>query len=96
MAAASTSFAESLPNISRNSGKFKKKIEGITQHFERRNPADLKSPPQFPRSFNLQEQGRFALGFYQQCAADRKAAEERKAQKKAEQTNQFETQGEHN
>jgi CRISPR-associated protein Csd1 len=32
-------------------------------------PAPLQ-PPQFPRAFSLQEQGRFALGFYQQKAAD--------------------------
>lgn len=83
--------SRTFPGVAVN---LRKKIEGITQHFERQNPADLKSPPQFPRSFNLQEQGRFALGFYQQCAADRKAGEERKAQKKAEQTNQSETQGE--
>lgn len=31
------------------------------------------NPPQFPRSFNLQAQGRFALGFYQQIAADKEA-----------------------
>jgi CRISPR-associated protein Csd1 len=30
-------------------------------------------PPQFPRSFDLQQQGRFALGFYQQIAADKEA-----------------------
>ncbi|MGI8556382.1 MAG: type I-C CRISPR-associated protein Cas8c/Csd1 [Pyrinomonadaceae bacterium] len=84
-------ISRTFPGIAVN---LRKKIEGITQHFERLNPADLKSPPQFPRSFNLQEQGRFALGFYQQCAADRKASEERKAQKTTEQTNQSEIQGE--
>ena len=68
-----------------NRGKaeaIKQKIEQITKHFERRNPADVKSPPQLPRSFNLQEQGRFALGFYQQCAADRTARQEYKKQQK--------------
>jgi CRISPR-associated protein Csd1 len=62
---------------------FRKKIEGITKSFERK-VNDLKSPPQFPGSFNLQQQGRFALGFYQQCAADRKLKEEAIAKKKAE------------
>ena len=72
------------------SENFRTKIEGITKSFEREIPNDLKSPPQFPRSFNLQQQGRFALGFYQQCAADRKAKEEATAKKKAEQNLQTE------
>jgi CRISPR-associated protein Csd1 len=33
-------------------------------------PREGKQPPVFPRVLNLQEQGRFALGFYQQQAAD--------------------------
>jgi len=37
-------------------------------------------PPNFPRSLNLQDQGRFAIGFYQQQAADFAA---RNANKKA-------------
>lgn len=74
---------------------FRKKIEGITKTFERKVPDDLKSSPQFPRSFNLQQQGRFALGFYQQCAADRKLKEEAIAKKKAEQNQQTE-EGEQN
>jgi len=45
-----------------------KKIENISMKFQ--NPSPNK-PPQFPRSFNLQQQGRFALGFYQQKASDR-------------------------
>lgn len=74
---------------------FKKKIEGITKSFERKVPNDLKSPPQFPKNFNLQQQGRFALGFYQQCAADRKAKEDATAKKKAEQNQQI-NEGEQN
>ena len=74
---------------------FRKKIEGISKSFERKIPNDLKSPPQFPRSFNLQQQGRFALGFYQQCAADRKLKEEATAKKKAEQNQQL-NEGEQN
>ena len=38
-------------------------------------PAPLQ-PPQFPRTFSLVEQGRFALGFYQQKAADDAARKE--------------------
>jgi CRISPR-associated protein Csd1 len=34
------------------------------------HPAEGKQPPVFPRVLNLQAQGRFALGFYQQQAAD--------------------------
>ncbi|MEO6726792.1 MAG: type I-C CRISPR-associated protein Cas8c/Csd1, partial [Blastocatellia bacterium] len=45
----------------------KRKIAEIAALF--RQPAPLQ-PPQFPRTFSLQEQGRFALGFYQQKAAD--------------------------
>ena len=33
-------------------------------------PAKLGLPPMFPRTLDLQAQGRFALGFYQQMAAD--------------------------
>jgi CRISPR-associated protein Csd1 len=46
---------------------FKRRIVGIAALFPQ--PAPLQ-PPQFPRTFSLQEQGRFALGFYQQKAAD--------------------------
>lgn len=34
------------------------------------HPTEGKQPPVFPRVLNLQAQGRFALGFYQQQAAD--------------------------
>jgi CRISPR-associated protein Csd1 len=33
-------------------------------------PGETHQPPVFPRVLNLQAQGRFALGFYQQQAAD--------------------------
>ena len=33
-------------------------------------PAKVGAPPMFPRTLDLQAQGRFALGFYQQMAAD--------------------------
>jgi hypothetical protein len=36
-------------------------------------PGEGKQPPGFPRVLNLQAQGRFALGFYQQQAADNAA-----------------------
>jgi CRISPR-associated protein Csd1 len=45
----------------------KNEIAEICAKFKQSNP------PQFPRSFNLQAQGRFALGFYQQIAADKEA-----------------------
>lgn len=48
----------------------KKKIELIAALFRQ---TDARFPPQFPRSFDLRAQGRFALGFYQQKASDRQA-----------------------
>jgi len=36
-------------------------------------PARPGEPPDFPRTLDLQAQGRFALGFYQQLAADHAA-----------------------
>jgi CRISPR-associated protein Csd1 len=63
-----------LRKVARNNpGKaaaLKQKIADISTHFR---PAGEGKPPQFPRSFNLQEQGRFALGFYQQMAVDKEA-----------------------
>jgi CRISPR-associated protein Csd1 len=63
-----------LKKISRQGDKgkaaaeaIKRKIAEIAALFAQ--PAPLQ-PPQFPRTFSLQEQGRFALGFYQQKAAD--------------------------
>lgn len=41
------------------------------------------TPPQFPRYFTLVEQGRFALGFYQQMAARKAAIDEYMKKKKA-------------
>ncbi|MFN0120854.1 MAG: type I-C CRISPR-associated protein Cas8c/Csd1, partial [Blastocatellia bacterium] len=54
----------------------KRKIAGIAALFPQ--PAPL-LPPEFPRTFSLQEQGRFALGFYQQKAADDAARREHAA-----------------
>lgn len=45
----------------------KRRIAEVACHFAQVMPG---AAPAFPRSFNLQEQGRFALGFYQQKAAD--------------------------
>jgi CRISPR-associated protein Csd1 len=45
----------------------KRRIAGIAALFPQPKP---NVPPQFPRTFSLVEQGRFALGFYQQKAAD--------------------------
>lgn len=60
-----------LKKVSRsNRGKaeaIKHKIAEICAKFTKSNP------PQFPRSFDLQQQGRFALGFYQQIAFDKEA-----------------------
>ncbi len=63
-----------LKKISRQGDKgkaaseaIKRRIAGIASLFPQ--PAHNR-PPEFPRTFSLQEQGRFALGFYQQKAAD--------------------------
>ncbi len=52
-------------------------IEGILALFK---PAQPGRPPTFPRTLDLQSQGRFAIGFYQQTAADAAA---RNANKKS-------------
>ena len=39
-------------------------------------------PPRFPRQLSLEEQGRFALGYYQQMAADQQARRDAAAAKK--------------
>ncbi|MGL6076805.1 MAG: type I-C CRISPR-associated protein Cas8c/Csd1 [Fimbriiglobus sp.] len=46
-------------------------------------PAGEGLPPRFPATLSLEAQGRFALGFYQQLAADRKAIREATALKNA-------------
>jgi CRISPR-associated protein Csd1 len=48
----------------------KRKIEEIACRFRQRDP---RFPPEFPRAFDMRAQGRFALGFYQQKAAERQA-----------------------
>lgn len=45
-------------------------IEGVLVRFK---PAQPGKPPTFPRTLDLQAQGRFALGFYQQNAAEASA-----------------------
>jgi len=76
-----------LRKISRNGDTGKRAAEAI-----KRRIGDIAAlfpqpapnlPPQFPRTFNLQEQGRFALGFYQQMAARRAAIDEYMRKKKA-------------
>jgi len=47
-----------------------------------------RTPPHFPRVLDLQAQGRFALGFYQQKAADAEAIAKAVAGKKQSQNNQ--------
>lgn len=57
----------------------KQRIAGIAALFPQPGP---NLPPQFPRTFNLQEQGRFALGFYQQMAERRANIDEYLRKKK--------------
>jgi CRISPR-associated protein Csd1 len=47
-----------------------------------------RTSPHFPRVLDLQAQGRFALGFYQQKAADAEAIAKADAEKKQSQNNQ--------
>jgi CRISPR-associated protein Csd1 len=58
----------------------KSRIAGIAALFSQPKP---NLPPQFPRAFSLVEQGRFALGFYQQKASDDAARRAAKASKDA-------------
>jgi CRISPR-associated protein Csd1 len=70
--------------------KLRKSKPGVYQALQKRleeivaptpeQPVGLKN---FPPTLTLQDQGLFALGFYHQRAADRKAAQEAKAQKNA-------------
>jgi CRISPR-associated protein Csd1 len=59
----------------------KRKIAEIASLFPQPKPT---LPPEFPRAFSLVEQGRFALGFYQQKAADDAARRQRRETKDAE------------
>ena len=59
----------------------KRKIAEIAALFPQPAP---NQPPQFPRTFSLQQQGRFALGFYQQKAVDDAARREHKAKNQSD------------
>lgn len=52
--------------------RIRQQIEEIASRFVP-DAGARNQPPQFPRVFDLRAQGRFALGFYQQKAADRAA-----------------------
>jgi CRISPR-associated protein Csd1 len=58
-----------------------KQIQDILARFK---PCKNEMPPDFPRRLDLQAQGRFALGFYQQQAADAAARTEAKDANKNE------------
>lgn len=60
--------------------KIKSTITETVALFQPDRPGEA---PQFPRHFNLVEQGRFALGFYQQMAARKAAIDEYVRRKKA-------------
>lgn len=64
----------------RAAAKIKRSIIDIASLFSPETPG---SSPQFPRYFTLIEQGRFALGFYQQMAARKAAIDEYIKRKKA-------------
>lgn len=76
-----------LKKIARQGNKGKKaadaiktRISGIAKLFPQPAP---NQPPSFPRTFHLQAQGRFALGFYQQMAVRKAAIEAYLKKKKA-------------
>ncbi|MDX8377859.1 MAG: type I-C CRISPR-associated protein Cas8c/Csd1, partial [Mariprofundales bacterium] len=64
----------------------KSRIASIAAQFRQTIPNQA---PQFPRAFNLQEQGRFALGFYQQKASDDQARKNAIAAKYAQSSINF-------
>ncbi|MGI4788044.1 MAG: type I-C CRISPR-associated protein Cas8c/Csd1 [Janthinobacterium lividum] len=70
--------------------KLRKSKPGVYQALQKRLEEIVAPTPQmplglksFPTTLTLQDQGLFALGFYHQRAADRKAAQDAKAQKNA-------------
>jgi len=65
--------------------------EQIQQVLALFKPARPGQPPVFPRTLDLQAQGRFALGFYQQQAADALARQAAQNQKTNNQTSNPET-----
>lgn len=76
-----------LKKILRNGDAGKRAVESI-----KRRIGDIAAlfpqlapnlPPQFPRTFSLQEQGRFALGFYQQMAVRKASIDEYMRKKRA-------------
>jgi CRISPR-associated protein Csd1 len=60
----------------RAAGRIRNLLSDIAALFP---PGGANQPPRFPASLSLEAQGRFALGFYQQHAADRKAIREAQA-----------------
>ena len=56
----------------------------MTEIMSKFQPTQAGKPPHFPHILTLEEQGRFALGFYQQKAADAQAI--RDAKEKESQT----------
>ncbi|MGA4578237.1 type I-C CRISPR-associated protein Cas8c/Csd1 [Limisphaera sp. VF-2] len=65
--------------------------EQIQQVLTLFKPEKPGQPPAFPRTLDLQAQGRFALGFYQQQAADVAARQAAQAQKNNSSTSNAET-----
>lgn len=65
----------------------KQKIAEICANFKACQPTEA---PRFPRSFDLQAQGRFALGFYQQIAFDKEARDAYIRNKETEKSDQIE------
>jgi CRISPR-associated protein Csd1 len=63
-----------LEKISKSGGALyiERRIQNIMAHFMSEAPGE---PPEFPRHLNLQAQGRFAIGFYQEKAAAAAAAQ---------------------
>lgn len=72
--AASATPASIFPVLLRNTGnhlaKLRKEKGGLAVHLERQIGDIVDGlPPEFPRSFKIEDQGRFAIGYYHQSKA---------------------------
>lgn len=71
-------FGNLLGNAQPHLAKLRKERPGVQRALERRLEEVLADLPVFPKTLSLPDQGLFALGFYHQRAADRRAAREAK------------------
>jgi CRISPR-associated protein Csd1 len=77
--APATVFGTLLHGVQAHLGKLRKEQPGMHEIFEQQLEAVLDRIGDFPLTLSLQRQALFALGFYHQRAADRRAIAERRA-----------------